>query len=83
FLVERATPLVVAAWWLAFSLPILLAVPDATPSGAPLGAGVAPGLRRLRTAIARLRTVPDVARYLVARMVFNEGFIALMMFMGV
>lgn len=83
FLVERATPLVVAAWWLAFSLPILLAVPDATPSGAPLGAVVAQGLRRLRTAIARLRTVPDVARYLVARMVFNEGFIALMMFMGV
>lgn len=83
FMVERATPLVVAAWWLVFSLPILFQVPDAAPSGKPLGAVIKHGLGRLRTAIARLRTIPDVGHYLVARMVFNEGFIVLMMFMGV
>lgn len=83
FVVERATPLVVAAWWLVFSLPILFRVPDAAPSGMPIGTVVTQGFGRLRTAIARLRTFPDVGRYLIARMVFNEGFIVLMMFMGV
>jgi UMF1 family MFS transporter len=48
-----------------------------------LGAVISQGLGRLRTAVVRLRTVPDVGRYLIARMVFNEGFIVLMMFMGV
>ncbi|GAO56921.1 MFS transporter [Novosphingobium sp. MD-1] len=83
FLVERMTPVVVAGWWLVFSLPILFRVPDASASGAPLGAVISQGLGRLRTAVVRLRTVPDVGRYLIARMVFNEGFIVLMMFMGV
>ncbi|MBB3359751.1 MULTISPECIES: MFS transporter [unclassified Novosphingobium] len=83
FLVERATPLVVAGWWQVFSLPILVLVPDAASTGAPLATIVRQGLRRLRTAIGRLRAMPDVGRYLIARMVFNEGFIVLMMFMGV
>lgn len=83
FVVERATPLVVAVWWLLFSLPILFKVPDVAPSGVPLGVVISRGLGRLRTAISRLRTTPDVYRYLIARMIFNEGFIVLMMFMGV
>lgn len=83
FIVERATPLVVAAWWLVFSLPLLFRVPDCAPTDEPLGEVVRSGLKRLGNSISRLRALPDVLRYLLARMVFNEGFIVLMMFMGV
>jgi UMF1 family MFS transporter len=80
---ERFVPPVVAVWWLAFSLPILLKVSDAAPQKVPLGTVVRNGLKRLRQSISRLRALPDVLHYLIARMVFNEGFIVLMMFMGV
>lgn len=80
---ERFVPPVVALWWLVFSLPILLKVSDPAPSVLPLGKVVGDGLKRLRQSISRLRSMPDVLHYLVARMVFNEGFIVLMMFMGV
>ena len=80
---ERAVPLVVALWWLAFSLPILLRVPDPAPGKRPLGSVVRAGLARLRHSVSRLRALPNVLSYLIARMVFNEGFIILMMFMGV
>lgn len=81
--VERAVPLVVAIWWLAFSLPILLRVPDPAPRKLPIGTVVSDGLKRLKKSISRLRSLPNVLNYLIARMVFNEGFIILMMFMGV
>lgn len=80
---ERAVPLVVAMWWLAFSLPILLRVPDSPASDMPLRTVVIEGLGRLRNSLTRLRSLPNVLNYLIARMVFNEGFIILMMFMGV
>lgn len=80
---ERAVPMVVALWWLAFSLPILLRVPDPDPGERALGTVVSEGLQRLRKSVSRLRGLPNVLNYLVARMIFNEGFIILMMFMGV
>jgi UMF1 family MFS transporter len=83
FTVERATPVVVALWWLVFSLPLLLGVPDPDSSRTPLGTAIRDGLKGLRYSIARLRAHPNVLRFLIARMVFNEGFIILMMFMGV
>ncbi|WP_343525429.1 MFS transporter [Sphingomonas sp.] len=81
--VQRIVPLVVAIWWLVFSLPLLLRVPDPAPSRLPLGMVVSSGLKRLGQSVGRLRALPDVLSYLLARMVFNEGFIILMMFMGV
>jgi len=82
-ILQRAVPLVVAIWWLVFSLPILLRVPDPARSAMPLGTVVRDGLKRLGQSVTRLRAMPNVFHYLLARMVFNEGFIILMMFMGV
>jgi UMF1 family MFS transporter len=83
FLIERITPVVVAVWWLVFSLPILLKVSDPAVDRQPLSSIVRQGLGRLRHSITRLRALPNVLLYLIARMIFNEGFIILMMFMGV
>lgn len=80
---ERVTPAVVAAWFALFSLPILLRVRDAAATDRPTGTVVREGLARLRTSVRRLRALPNLFAYQLARMVFNEGFIVLMMFMGV
>lgn len=80
---ERATALVVALWFLVFSLPLLLVVRDVEPSGRRTADIIKIGLGRLKTAVGRLRKLPDLLAYLLARMIFNEGFIVLMLFMGV
>lgn len=80
---ERVTALVVALWFLLFSLPLLLFVRDVERSDRATIDIVKSGLVRLSTAISRLRQLPDLLAYLLARMIFNEGFIVLMMFMGV
>ena len=80
---ERGTALVVAAWFAVFTLPLLMAVPDAPSTGRSTRELVREGLRTLARALATLRAHRDVALFLIARMVFNEGFIILMLFMGV
>lgn len=80
---ERLVGPVVAVWWLALSAPLLFFVPDSPAGRAPLGAVVLAGLRSLAKTLSTLRQHPQLFAFLVARMVFNEGFIILMMFTGV
>lgn len=80
---ERATALVVALWFFVFSLPLLIVVRDVERSDRATIDIIKSGLGRLSTAISRLRQLPDLLAYLLARMIFNEGFIVLMLFMGV
>jgi UMF1 family MFS transporter len=80
---ERAVPLVAAVWWVVFSLPLFFGVPDAEGSGKPVAAIIRTGLTSLYHSVRTLRQHPAVAEFLLARMVFNEGFIVLMMFQGV
>lgn len=80
---ERLTPLIVAGWWLVFSLPLLLYVPDAPKTNERFTSMVSNGLARLTGTVRFLKSIPDVLAFIIARMVFNEGFIILMMFMGV
>ena len=73
---------IVAAWLLLFSLPLMLArVPRATPAGRsgeqPLSiAG------RLRQMLVTLREHPPIARFLLARAIYNEGLNTLFAFGG-
>jgi len=70
----RLAFLSVAAWWVAFSLPLLLRVPE------PPAAAGAPSARPIRAALAQLagtgqalRRHPQAARMLVAFLVYNDG----------
>jgi MFS transporter, UMF1 family len=80
---ERALALVVALWWVVFSLPLFLVVPDVEGAGKSAAAIIRTGITSLYHSIRTLRQHPAVADFLLARMVFNEGFIVLMMFQGV
>jgi UMF1 family MFS transporter len=80
---ERALALVVALWWVVFSLPLFFVVPDVEGTGKSAATIIRTGLTSLYHSVRILRQHPAVAGFLLARMVFNEGFIVLMMFQGV
>ena len=77
----RATCLLAAGWFLVFSIPIFLNVPEKRIPNATIS---------LRAAIAELgRTARDIARYreivrfLVARLIFNDGLVTVFAFGGI
>lgn len=84
----RATNLLVAAWFLVFSLPMLLWV--RTPEGAAgtrvREAGEPGGIRgafiALRETAGHLRRYRQIVRFLIARLVYNDGLVTVFAFGG-
>ncbi len=83
----RASNLLVAVWFLLFSLPALVLLGDRTTprrAGAVGAAAAVRGaLRELGCTLARIRDFRDVVRFLVARMIYNDGLITVFAFGGV
>ncbi|MYB17695.1 MAG: MFS transporter [Holophagales bacterium] len=84
----RASNLLVAAWFLVFSLPALIVMRDeATPrSGASTPGTVAAvrgAFRDLGRTLTRIRDFRDIVRFLVARLIYNDGLITVFAFGGV
>jgi UMF1 family MFS transporter len=80
---ERAVGILAAVWMLIFGLPLFLFTPDSP--GTRLGAGkaVRQGLHSLLETLTRLRQFRNVGIFLIARMIYNEGFVVLMSFSGI
>jgi len=80
----RATVLLVAVWFAVFALPIFLLVPDvARGTGEPLGPAIADGLRQLWATLRRLKPRSQVARFLLAHMLYADGLTTLFTFGGI
>ncbi len=79
----RATSLIVAAWFAVFSVPFFVWVHDDAPSNQPIGAAVANGLRQLRDTILKIRHYPNITRFLIARMLYNDGVNTIFAFGGI
>lgn len=76
----RVSFVLVAAWWLGFSLPLFKVVREAPPSVAPGTPGAATALATARSAFAHtFRTLRDLRRYpqafllLLAFLLYNDG----------
>ncbi|HLW27110.1 MAG TPA: MFS transporter [Kiloniellales bacterium] len=69
----RVSTLLVAGWWLVFGLPLFLFVPDRKSTGLPLKKAVGKGLRQLFETARNLRHYGNVARFLLARLLYNDG----------
>ena len=80
--VRMVGPLV-AIWLAAFSWPLFAFTPDRTPSGLAIGAGVVRGMRTLIATLARVRDHGDLARFLVARMLYADGLATVFAFGGI
>ncbi len=74
---------VVALWLLVFSLPLFLLVPDRPRIVRAPGSAIRAGVMALRGSITRLARLDDTSRFLVARMIYNDGLNTLFAFGGI
>jgi UMF1 family MFS transporter len=74
---------VVAVWTVLFSIPIFLWTPEAPGGGMKLGAAVGAGLRQLRRTIQEVRRYRQIARFLIARMLYMDGINTIFVFGGI
>ncbi|UUX47981.1 MFS transporter [Nisaea acidiphila] len=78
----RATALLAAGWFVIFSLPLLLWVPDDEHTPAPLLQAAREGLGTLWRTLCSLRHHRDIWIFLIARMLYADGLATLFQFGG-
>jgi UMF1 family MFS transporter len=79
----RATMLLAAGWYLVFSVPLFVMTPDRASSGIPLGRAVVSGLRVLAETLRALPKYGNIARFLLARMLYTDGLNTLFVLGGI
>ncbi|WP_250958554.1 MFS transporter [Rhizobium sp. CG5] len=78
----RITGPISALWYLVFILPMFLFTPD-MGAGKPLVAAVRSGLREIGQTIVGLKDRPGILRFLVSRMIYQDGVNGLLILGGV
>jgi UMF1 family MFS transporter len=73
----RATGPLSALWYLVFILPMFFYTPDAL-KGISAGSAVREGLRELKATISEVRERGGIFRFLIARMLYQDGVNALL-----
>ena len=74
---------VVAAWMLVFAVPLFLVVPDRPSGRLPVAAAVRKGLGALMDTFRELPRHRDIALFLLARLIYNDGLNTLFAFGGI
>jgi len=74
---------VAAVWMLVFVLPLLLWTPDFPSTGTSVAQAVREGMQQLFLTIRCARQVSNVALFLGARMLYNDGVIAVQAYCGI
>jgi MFS transporter, UMF1 family len=84
YLNVRATNLLAAAWFLLFSIPLFVGVKERQRRRrASLGMYAVAGFRRVRRTFEELRTYREVAKLLLARLVYNDGLVVIFSFAAI
>jgi MFS transporter, UMF1 family len=73
----RATGPLAALWYLVFIMPMFLFTPDAA-KGKPFGRAIRDGLTELGETIFEARKRSGILRFLIARMIYQDGVNALL-----
>ncbi len=77
----RATNLLVAAWFLVFSIPAFIYLRDESISPTPVT--VRQAFLDLATTLGHLRRYRQVGRFLLARLLYNDGLVTIFAFGGI
>jgi len=80
---ERIAGPIAAAWLLIFHLPLLLWTPDMPSRGITVRKAVGEGFRQLVHTVRCVRQVTNVGVYLLARMLFTDGVVAIIVYAGI
>lgn len=79
----RATFLLVAVWYLVFSLPLFLKTPDAPRTGIGIREAIRKGWLQLKDSIRHVKAYKNILRFLIARMIFIDGLATIFAFGGI
>ncbi len=79
----RIVAVVVAGWFALFALPLLLFTPDRPRADLPMGRAVRDGLVTLAKTLKQLPRHRNVARFLIAKMIYIDGLNTLFAFGGI
>ena len=79
----RATFLLVAVWYLIFSLPLFLKTPDTKKTGTSIKEAVQKGWRQLKESVQQVRSYKNIVKFLVARMIFIDALATVFAFGGI
>jgi UMF1 family MFS transporter len=77
----RATNLLVAGWFLLFSLPMFFFVPETRTSAARVSMKAA--FQELGRTAQKIRRYRELVKFLVARLIFNDGLVTVFAFGGI
>ena len=80
---ERLTGPISGMWLLVFSIPLFLFTPDKPDTGVPVLEQMRRGAGAVWSTIKSLRHYRNVAMYLIARIFFNDGMGAVLLFGGI
>lgn len=79
----RATFILVAVWYLLFSLPLFLNTPDVPRTAVSLSVAVTNGWLQLKDSVANVKKYRHILRFLIARMVFIDALATVFAFGGI
>jgi MFS transporter, UMF1 family len=80
---ERAVGILAAIWIIVFSIPMFVLTPDSPSTSRRAGQAIRDGLSSLARTLSSLRSYRNTASFLVARLLYNEGFMVMMLFTSV
>jgi UMF1 family MFS transporter len=80
---ERLAGPMIAIWLAVFSIPLFLFTPDRTSERVKLGQAMNRGVRSVFRTVRGLKHYKNVAHYLGARAVFNDGMTGVLTFSGI
>ncbi len=79
----RATNLLVAGWFLVFSLPFFLWVKEDKVPGQGVGLDLRGAIEDLKETVVNIRRYREVMKFLLARLIYNDGLITIFAFGGI
>ncbi|MGL1863066.1 MAG: MFS transporter [Pseudodesulfovibrio sp.] len=79
----RAVMPLTAVWYFVFCLPLFFFSPDTSTSHTPLGQSLREAFGQLRQSLRDIRQYKDIAIFLLARMLYNDGLTTMFAFGGI
>jgi len=82
----RLSFVVAAAFFMLFSLPMFLAVPEPQGTEAPISSFIRTGIAQSKKTLQALfvrKEYPSIARFLVAFFIYNDGILTVIVFAGI
>lgn len=74
---------VAGVWFLIFMVPLLLWTPDRRYTGISAGRAIRDGLQQLWVTVKQARRVSNVGLFLLARMLYTDGKVAILAYTGI